>query len=607
MRFWYHIHIILVFICFSNNIIAQQEHLEEQIASILKKHKVPGAAIAVVKKDSLLWNGYFGKTQLDGKNPVTKNTLFGLGSLSKTFLALGCMIAEENYQLDINTHLKETIPALPFTNEFETSSSLKLIHLLEHTSGFDEAHFDIFARTNSQTPFNAVIDKSQSALTTRWKPGQYYSYNTLNYILAAAVLENKVNTSFEEYMKRKVFMPLEMDKATYFPTNESGLVTAYSGKNKEEFPNIPQWPAGSLSTTLEEMQRFTQLFLNQGIYNNNHLVSPETIKKMESPESSLLAKQGVSFGYGKGLMQEFVGQNVFYGHNGSYGGFLSEFGYSREVGIGYIVLINNRDASKAVKEIKNLLLETYMTENKDEINRQATNQIFSNELSEIEGAYKPVTSNLQILYPFISLADLQFIEKENDKWVQKSILGDAQELVREEEYTFKLKNEPKASSTFLISDDEVLWLGETSYRKISKASAYAQFYFALFCTISLIVTFFTLGISLLRKLIFKKSIHKALLTPFLAILFLLIGFSGLAFLYDPKKLYSSGAIIYYICSWLFLIFSIWAFYHFIGILLKKTAIRNWMGIQIGISSIACLAIASYLLYWGLIGLKLWNY
>ena len=448
--------IIIIFGCFFSNLMAQQNDLEEQITVILKQYQVPGAAIALVKKDTVVWNGYFGKASLSESKVVTDNTLFGLGSISKTFLALGIMIAQDNILLDMHKPLKQLVPKLTFRNTFEESRPLRLIHLLEHTSGFDEAHFDIFARTNALTPFDTVINKSQSALTTRWQPGNYYSYNTLSYIVAASVLEMKANIPFETFMQNRIFVPLEMNRATYFPAEESNLATGYSDTSIEPFPNIPQWPAGSLSTTLEEMQRFTQLFLNDGRYQDVQVVHSSSIKAMETPESSLLAQQGVTFGYGKGLMQKFNGQHLFFGHNGSYGGFLSEFGYSKDADIGYVILINNRNASAALKAIKKLLLKPYVVENRETLNY---NKTFTKELSDIEGAYQPTTANLEILYPFMRLADLQFIEKEKGKWMQKSIFGDAQELVRVSNYNFKYKDQPKASNSFKLNENEnpVAW------------------------------------------------------------------------------------------------------------------------------------------------------
>lgn len=583
------------------NCNAQIHPLDKKIDTILEKYHVPGAAIALVNKDTVVYSGYFGKSDIQTGKSVNECTQFTIGSISKTFLALGVMKAQEQGKLNISRPLKEAIPTFDYTNAYNGNQPLKLIHLLEHTSGFDEAHFDIFARTDSDTPLHTVLAQSQSALTTRWTPGDYYTYNTLNYMAAAYVLEESVNSPFETFMAKNILKPLEMKDATYHPVENAIWSKGYSNSIEEPFPNLPQWPAGSLTTNLKGMQNFTQLFLNGGTFNGNRLVEAASIQAMETPESSKLARNGIDFGYGKGMMQEFVGNDIFYGHNGSYGGFLSEFGYSKKQGIGYIILLNDRDASKAIKEIKKELLASYTTQPKPEPAIAPLN------LEKFEGAYQPITFNVELLYPFMRLIDLQIMNAEGSNLIQTSMMGGAVQWTPVADGKFKKDNEPQATTLFIDDNDNTIWLGETSYQKISRTSAYIQFYLALLCVLIVIVSFFTLGISLIRKLILKRTITKGILVNFLAVLFLVIAISGLLFLYDPEKLYSPGAIIYYLGSWLFLIVSVWSFYYFIRILLKKVPSGKWMHFYTGINSISCMIIASYLLYWGLIGLKLWNY
>jgi hypothetical protein len=205
------------------------------------------------------------------------------------------------------------------------------------------------------------------------------------------------------------------------------------------------------------------------------------------------------------------------------------------------------------------------------------------------------------------IIDLQVLDAEGNQLIQTSMMGGATQWTTISDGKFIKGDNPEPSTFFMEEAGNIVWLGETSYNKISKTSAYIQFYIALICIIGVVITFFTLGISLLRKLIFKKPIHKAFLVPFLTILFLAIAISALVLLYDPEKLYSLGAVMYYVSSWLFLIFSVVSFYYFIRILSKKIVLGKWMRFQLAICNISCITIASYLLYWGFIGLTLWNY
>lgn len=581
-------------------VMAQTVSLDKKIASILKKYQIPGAAITLVDKDTVLYTGYFGKSDLVGNRTVGGATKFTIGSISKTFLALGILSAQEKGQLSISSPLREMSPGFNFTNQY-SQGPLTLAHLLEHTSGFDEAHFDIFARTDANTPFQSVLGQSQHALTTRWAPGSYFSYNTLNYIAAAAILEEKVDGDFVGFMRENILEPLGMHDATFHPEANPDWSKAYSSAYEEPFPSLPQWPAGSLTTNLKGMQNFTQLFLNKGSFNGNQLVSSTSIQAMETPETSLLARNGVKFGYGKGLMQEFVGNTVFYGHNGSYGGFLSGFGYSRDLNIGYVILINDREGSKAIKEIKNELLKPYRS---DPI---PASEAAHSPPQKFEGAYQPITFNVEVLYPFMRLIDLQLLDAEGEHLVQSSMMGGAVRWAAVEERKFQKDNEPQASTVFIEENMDTLWLGETSYIRISKVSAYVQFYLALLCIALLVFSFFSLGITCIRAGILKGKVNRAVLFSFLACMFLVVSFTGLVFFYDPEKLYSTGAMVYYFSSWLFLVFSVISGYFFVHGLFVKPSLGKWLWFQVRIASVVNLIISSYLMYWGLIGLALWNY
>ena len=117
-----------------------------QILQILHDHQVPGAGVALVAKDSIIWMGALGKAAVQSNIPVTENTLFGVGSIAKTFLSLAVMMAQEKGLINIHDPIRQIVPSLVFTNQWQTTDPVRLIHLLEHTSGFDEAHLACFRR-----------------------------------------------------------------------------------------------------------------------------------------------------------------------------------------------------------------------------------------------------------------------------------------------------------------------------------------------------------------------------------------------------------------------------------------------------------------------------
>ncbi|MBK6265632.1 beta-lactamase family protein [Marivirga sp. S37H4] len=580
-----------------------------EIQQILDGHNIPGAAIAFIEKDTAVWTATFGMADVENEIPVSEDSQFGIGSISKTFLALATMHAHERGLINMKIPLAELVPEMKFTNKWEATHPLRLIHLLEHTSGFDEAHFNLFAQANATTPFSEVMNLSQSALDARWKPGSFHAYNNLGYMVAAHVLEKNIDTSFEEYVEQNILLPLQMNEASYHPTESKypKLSQAYAGtENKlEPFPDLPQWPAGGLVTNIEGMANFVQLLLNHGNFNGRQMIDSASIKRMETAETSIRAQHQIEYEYGKGLMKRNENGHLFYGHNGSYGGFLSDFGYSRELGVGYVILLNNRDANKAIKVIKQMLLKDLTT---IPAPKKAAEKL-DIELIGIAGAYQPLTTNMELTDFLMRLIDLQFVVEDNASFHLQSIFGDQQRLIYVGDGKFRKSDESLASSVFV--QDETgnwQWLDETAYLQIPGWWAYLQFYLAIFCLIVILLTFLVL-LFVLPVRLFKRKKKRLLLQ---AILFLAVGsfwgmIASFALLYDPMKMYSLGAILLFIFGILFLLSSFGSLFLIIKSAYKKVVSGRWNKFYLLTGSIAACIVSSYLVYWGIIGLRLWNY
>ena len=152
-----------------------------------------------------------------------------------------------------------------------------------------------------------------------------------------------------------------------------------------------------------------------------------------------------------------------------------------------------------------------------------------------------------------------------------------------------------------------LWLGETSYRKISVFNARFQFYIAVVCLAVFIFSFFSLLFSIVRRWILKRKVARVQYLSFGTILSLVLMVVAISLFYDPMQLYSSGAILFYASSWIFLLLSFTALFYFLKYLLSNKKVGRWLLVQTGMGTVSCVCIACYLMYWGIIGLRLWDY
>ena len=600
------------------NVFAQSRagtELESQILEILKDYNIPGTGVALISKDSIIWTSTLGQADVQNHIPVTNNTLFTIGSISKTFLSAAAMVAQERGMLDINDPIKELVPSLGYSNEWDETDPVRLVHLLEHTSGFDEAHFNLFPQADSSTPFSEVMKKSKNSLRTRWRPGRYFEYNTFGYIVAAHLIEENVNASFEDFVSKNLLLPLGMNRTTYHPRDSitAHFSKGYRGNTNEEvpFPSIPQWPAGALTATIEDLSNFTSMLLNNGHFKGKIILSAASVRQIEIPETSLQAQAGIEYGYGKGIRGEIENNHLFYGHTGRYGGFSSAFGYSRELNLGYVILVNNDEGEKAIKAIKSLLLSSIATPENARASQASEN--LNTQFENVTGCYQAITSVPQlgqIGYFVYRLIDIPIIEEEDGQLYQSSVLGNKQPLLRVHDFLFRSQGEPMATSAF-VKDRNAKWqwlTSDASYRQIPMWWGYTQFYMAVICVLLIIIgfisLFFWIPIRLIRK---KRENLKLQLLLFLAIGSLLGMITSIVLVYDPEKLYSLGAVLFLVFGWLFFAISFLALIKMVVIIYKRTPVNPWIKYHSILLTLACCLSASYLLYWNIIGLTLWNY
>jgi hypothetical protein len=101
--------------------------------------------------------------------------------------------------------------------------------------------------------------------------------------------------------------------------------------------------------------------LNRGRHRGHQVLPAESVERMETPRTSLAARSGLTFGYGLGVTQSYRRGVLFHGHGGDGDGYLAHFGYSRESGLGYFVVINafNHDALRAMRaEVERAIVRT---------------------------------------------------------------------------------------------------------------------------------------------------------------------------------------------------------------------------------------------------------
>src|SRR6266853_4888233 len=114
------------------------EELKKAMKDVLDKEHVPGAGVALVANGEVLWCSGIGEADIAAKRAINCDTEFRVGSISKTFVALALLKLQEEGRINLYARLQDVVPEIPFRNRWEAMRPVRIVHLLEHTAGFDD-------------------------------------------------------------------------------------------------------------------------------------------------------------------------------------------------------------------------------------------------------------------------------------------------------------------------------------------------------------------------------------------------------------------------------------------------------------------------------------
>jgi CubicO group peptidase (beta-lactamase class C family) len=170
----------------------------------------PGAAVLVAQGDEALLEAAYGMANLEHDIPVTPDTIFRIGSVTKQFTAVGILLLEQDGLLRVEDPISKFLPDYPRGDE------ITLRHLLSHTSGIVEYTRapEFWSNIRLEMPheeFTGVFrDKPLD-----FEPGAGWSYSNSGYHLLGIVIENASGMTYEEFMQSRVFSPLGLDDTGY--------------------------------------------------------------------------------------------------------------------------------------------------------------------------------------------------------------------------------------------------------------------------------------------------------------------------------------------------------------------------------------------------------
>lgn len=439
LRFsWVVISIWLGLLTFHSQPVMGREHLdfsglEKIVKTELKQTHTPGAAIAIVKGDKIVFAKGFGVANIETGAPVSPEMLFRIGSNTKMWTAaLLVTLAEEgrvNLQEPIGTYLQGLSPRL---------SRVTAHQLMTHTAGIiDEA------------PSYGLHDESALNATVRsWQddyyflpPGKVFSYSNPGMAAAGLLAERAGGKPYAQLMSERLFQPMGIKTATFRPTE--AMTRPFSQghmveKNKTVVvrpcaDNAGYWPSGFMFANVYDLARFAIAFINQGRIEGAQVLSPSVIAKLSTPYVDAPA-MNCQVGYGL-LIKEVHGVRVLV-HGGVIEGFGSMFIMVPDYKFAVILIANNsgvmlnQTAAKAMK-----LFLPAPPPKKEKESSSVVMPLTAKEMTDWAGVYRLPPATLELLVKndnlFFKQGDAEFpVSKAGDRRLSVHLpQGARQEIV----------------------------------------------------------------------------------------------------------------------------------------------------------------------------------
>jgi CubicO group peptidase (beta-lactamase class C family) len=594
------------------------DELRQQLERILKDTQTNGISIAIVHKNGPEWVTGIGMADLAGNRAATADTLFRIGSTSKAFVSLSILMLVDQGKLSLDDSLHALAPEVWFDNPWESSDPVRVVNLLEHTTGWDDLHFREYAKQAPDSmSLREGLDYDHHSRTSRWHPGTRMAYCNAGPAVAAYVVEKIAGQRFEDFVQQNLFNPIGMKTATYFEPAPGTATTLYHPDGKTPFPygHIIMRPAGAINASANDIAAYLQFYLNRGAANGKQVVPSPDIDRMESPRSTWAAKEGLKAGYGLSNFWSVEDGFVYHGHDGGVDGGLTDMSYMPDYGVGYFFSINSEsgDAFERVGKA----LRAYITHSLQKPVVPPVAQLPVN-AADYAGWYEPDSPRTELTHFLGRLVRLSRVRFEHGKMIS-SALGSWQQVdIPVEGTQFRLEDkeaplDPVATLALLTPNPEGRFIqtdSQTTMRRIPGWFAIGEILVAGFVVLSifsivLYAPFWMIG-GLMRSR--RRPAERAMrFWPLLAVLsliaFVVIFITASSDLIDRLGSLTVWSASLWVVTLVFALAALASF--FVASRRPEEGVRRGVRRFSLIVSLALVIAAAYLAYWGIIGLRTW--
>ncbi|MFC4356804.1 serine hydrolase [Halobium salinum] len=318
---------------------------------VVGSERVPGLSVTVADADGTVYASGYGSRDLAGNRPATADTLYGVGSVTKSMTALAVAQLAEAGMLAVDDPAADHLDADLDGALDHDGEPVRLRHLLSHTSGLPSLGTSetlIGRRLRRSVDTLPMGDREdfyahlRGAVDERTgPPGERFAYSNAGYVLLGHVVEEATGRPFAEYVEEHLFDPLGMERATFddfaFSTDDDHATPYLLEEGEPTAASLPvrelSHPAGGALASTADLARYLRLYLGDGDLGGQRHVDSATVGDLLEPRVE------TPYGpYGFGWWRESVAGHTLNGHAGdvavssAYAGFCPEEGVAVAVG-----------------------------------------------------------------------------------------------------------------------------------------------------------------------------------------------------------------------------------------------------------------------------------
>jgi CubicO group peptidase (beta-lactamase class C family) len=339
--------------------------LVDRLGEILNHRPAVGLAVGVVRGGRLeLFHGH-GVADVRSRTPITQDTVFRIGSITKTVTAIAIMQLSERGFLDLDAPVDRYLRAFKLVPASGGWRPVTLRHLLTHTAGIpdvrrvsDLLHAGLTPSDGRPPllnvafgePLPALAEHYRSGLRVVVEPGSAFAYSGPGYATLGQIVEDVTGEPLDRYLRERIFMPLGMTDTDLIRSERLArrLATGYVLRATGPRPVADRdWigaAGGGIYSTARDMARYVAALLGGGANEHGRVLRPATLATMFAPQYQTdprLPGMGLSFFRGD------VDGHPTVSHGGILPGFNSELLVAPEAGAGLFALTNGSSGAFA--------------------------------------------------------------------------------------------------------------------------------------------------------------------------------------------------------------------------------------------------------------------